>query len=224
MFTLSIDVITDKSIITIWCNKTSKIRASSSLNTLNNSCEIIIPQIETLLSRAKLNYNDLHDIITVVGPGNYTNIRVGIATASGISIALKIPSYGITQHEVIARSYKKPIKNGFYTLVHSTKENFYIQEFDSGKNPLNNINIFSFNDLIDKFKNTKIPIIERGNHLLSLVINRNIDLDYLESNYHIPPDYPARIASLIDPEEYPCTPKYILKPNVKKSIKSDVYG
>src|SRR5690606_3787240 len=57
---------------------------------------------ETVLNAAGRSYGDLGLIAVTVGPGSFTGIRVGVAFARGLSLALSIPAIGITTLEGIA--------------------------------------------------------------------------------------------------------------------------
>ena len=47
-------------------------------------------------------YSDLEAVVTGVGPGPFTGLRVGMATASALADALSIPLHGICTHDAIA--------------------------------------------------------------------------------------------------------------------------
>ena len=57
--------------------------------------ETLLPAIDQLLKKNKLVLNDLTSLIVNSGPGSYTGLRVGIATANALSFGLKIPIVGI---------------------------------------------------------------------------------------------------------------------------------
>lgn len=53
--------------------------------------EFLVPSIQSLLQRAKVKFDELTQIVTTSGPGSFTGIRVGLATAAGLRAALNIP-------------------------------------------------------------------------------------------------------------------------------------
>ena len=55
----------------------------------------VMPTIETMLQRCGKTLNDIHSIACVTGPGGFTSIRTGVATANALAYALKIPIAGI---------------------------------------------------------------------------------------------------------------------------------
>jgi tRNA threonylcarbamoyladenosine biosynthesis protein TsaB len=62
----------------------------------------LLPMIEQALAHSKLRYEDLNTIACTVGPGSFTGIRVGLATARAIAFASKIPCHGFSTLEVMA--------------------------------------------------------------------------------------------------------------------------
>ena len=52
--------------------------------------ELLIPTITEVLAEAEMEYSDLDAVVTGVGPGPFTGLRVGMATASALADALSI--------------------------------------------------------------------------------------------------------------------------------------
>lgn len=64
--------------------------------------EHLMGVIATALEAAGKTYADLDRIAVSVGPGSFTGVRVGVSTARGLALALKIPAVGVTTLEAIA--------------------------------------------------------------------------------------------------------------------------
>ena len=60
----------------------------------NHTAELY-PAIEEVLRRGKATREDLLGIIVAVGPGSFTGIRIGMATAKGLAIGLRVPLVGV---------------------------------------------------------------------------------------------------------------------------------
>ena len=67
------------------------------------SAKTLAPAIQKLLAQDGLSPKDLHAIAVVQGPGSFTGLRVGIATAKVMAYALQIPIVAIDTLEVIAQ-------------------------------------------------------------------------------------------------------------------------
>lgn len=60
--------------------------------------------IDDALCEAGATYGDLARVVVTTGPGSFTGIRVGVAAARGLALALEIPAVGVSTLEAIARS------------------------------------------------------------------------------------------------------------------------
>jgi tRNA threonylcarbamoyl adenosine modification protein YeaZ len=60
-----------------------------------HSAEVLAPLIARALEQCGRTPRDLGAIVTGVGPGPYTSLRVGIVTAAALGDALAIPVYGV---------------------------------------------------------------------------------------------------------------------------------
>lgn len=56
--------------------------------------EMLLPEIQTLLDRHGLKIADIDVLVAGTGPGTFTGLRVGVATARGLAQALEKPLYG----------------------------------------------------------------------------------------------------------------------------------
>jgi tRNA threonylcarbamoyladenosine biosynthesis protein TsaB len=62
----------------------------------------LLARIDTLIGQLGGGREDLAGIVVVVGPGSFTGVRVGMATAKGIGYSLDIPVVGISTLEAMA--------------------------------------------------------------------------------------------------------------------------
>lgn len=56
---------------------------------------------ETALTKSGLGWRRLDRICVISGPGSFTGIRVGVAFAQGLGLALKLPVFGVSALEAI---------------------------------------------------------------------------------------------------------------------------
>lgn len=64
--------------------------------------EHLMAVISEALTAAETDYPSLGAIAVSVGPGSFTGLRVGVSTARGLALALKIPAIGVTTLEALA--------------------------------------------------------------------------------------------------------------------------
>jgi tRNA threonylcarbamoyladenosine biosynthesis protein TsaB len=58
--------------------------------------EMILPLIESILSKARITAADLSGIAVSIGPGSFTGLRIGLATVKGIAYDRGLPVVGIS--------------------------------------------------------------------------------------------------------------------------------
>lgn len=71
-------------------------------NTGRTHSENLMPMIDEALKKAELKPTDINLIVCDIGPGSFTGIRIGVATAKAFSDSLNIPSVGISSLETLA--------------------------------------------------------------------------------------------------------------------------
>lgn len=64
--------------------------------------ERLMPTILDVVAEAGITIQDLNLIVVNVGPGSFTGVRVGIATARGIALGLNIPVQGVCACDALA--------------------------------------------------------------------------------------------------------------------------
>lgn len=72
------------------------------LSGVNTYSRTLMPSVKWLMDSAGVVMNQLECIAVSVGPGSFTGLRIGIATARGLSFALNIPLVGIPSFDVAA--------------------------------------------------------------------------------------------------------------------------
>jgi tRNA threonylcarbamoyl adenosine modification protein YeaZ len=66
--------------------------------------ERLAPQITLIMEDAGVRPKDLAAIVAGVGPGPFTGLRVGLATAAAMGQALGVPAYGICSLDGLGRA------------------------------------------------------------------------------------------------------------------------
>ncbi len=69
----------------------------------SGSAKTLAPAIERLFTRNKLEMQSLNAIALLTGPGSFTGLRVGVATAKAMAYALRIPTIEVDTLDVIAQ-------------------------------------------------------------------------------------------------------------------------
>lgn len=67
--------------------------------------ERLLRSIDSLLDLAELDISDVGALSVALGPGTFTGLRVGIATAKGLAVARTIPAFGISTLEAMGHHF-----------------------------------------------------------------------------------------------------------------------
>lgn len=78
-------------------------RGRSVLDLGKGHAEHLMGVIEAALREAGCGFADLDAVAVSVGPGSFTGVRVGVAAARGLALALGIPAVGVSTLEALAR-------------------------------------------------------------------------------------------------------------------------
>lgn len=100
MLILGIDTSTQRSSVAI--GNQDGLLATASLGLPNAHGGFLIPAIEFCLQQANVTMAQLHGIAVCVGPGLFTGMRVGIATAQTMAHARGLPVVGMASLDLMA--------------------------------------------------------------------------------------------------------------------------
>jgi tRNA threonylcarbamoyladenosine biosynthesis protein TsaB len=100
--------------------------------------ERLVPMIAAVMARAAVEFGDLDLIAVTLGPGAFTGVRIGIATAEGLALASGRPVLGLTSFEAVASGVPTELRAGraLVTAIESRREELYLQAFDAAGRPL----------------------------------------------------------------------------------------
>lgn len=101
--------------------------------------EALVPMIAQVMNEAQLEFSDLDRLAVTSGPGTFTGVRIGVATARGLALASKLPVVSATSLRVMARTFlgsddyqKLNLKSDDVLAVVSDarRDEVYVQLFD----------------------------------------------------------------------------------------------
>ncbi len=93
---------------------------------LRGQSEWLMPMIKESLTVAKLKPSEIDMIAVTTGPGAFTGIRIGIASACAFGLALDIPVVGITTNRSIAMAQPNPQMKDILVAIDSKRADIYV--------------------------------------------------------------------------------------------------
>ena len=79
-----------------------RLLAEYTLNNGNTHSETLLPMVEAILKDFKLTARDIDLFAVSNGPGSFTGVRIGVATAKGLAFASKKPCVGVSTLQALA--------------------------------------------------------------------------------------------------------------------------
>ena len=92
----------------------------------------LVPLLERLLAELALPVGELDLIACSVGPGSFTGIRIGLATAQGIAFATGVPLVGVSTLDALARPFRWHAGDVF-AVLDARKGKVYAASYRAGK-------------------------------------------------------------------------------------------
>ena len=126
MSILSID--TSSQVSSVAVLSAERVAAEISMQGALTHSETLMPHIETALRMARVEKSELEGIAVSIGPGSFTGLRIGLASAKMMAYALHIPLIAVPTLEALAHHY---ICEGvrLVPMMDAQKGNVYAQEF-----------------------------------------------------------------------------------------------
>ncbi len=94
----------------------------------------LVPMIQDVMAEAGIKPADLGLIVTTVGPGSFTGLRISLSTARAMGLALGIPVQGMGTFEIMQKSCRP--KTESLIVLESKRTDYYVRAFDGHGNAM----------------------------------------------------------------------------------------
>ncbi len=172
--------------------------------------ERLAPMAGEILAEADLGFLAIDRIGVTIGPGSFTGLRVGLAFAKGVSLALDRPCVGVGTLEALAASVAEDAPMA--AVIDAGRGRVYLQLFER-RRPVGAPDILALAEasarLVEVFSHGEMLIVGPGAALLSGSSSRASRLD-------LPAPDPRAVARLatVAPVIQP-RPLYLRPPDAK---------
>lgn len=93
---LALDTALAATAVAVLDTEAGSILAGESLPMARGQSEALLPMVERVVKAAGLAMRNIDKIAVTVGPGSFTGLRIGIAAARGLALALARPVVGVS--------------------------------------------------------------------------------------------------------------------------------
>lgn len=91
--------------------------------------ERLMPMCAELLAEVGMGWQEIGTIGVGIGPGNFTGLRIGVAAARGIALALDLRAIGISTFEALARDHAGPVR----VTLDARRGGIFVQDLTDGR-------------------------------------------------------------------------------------------
>ena len=178
MLTLAIDTATK--VCSIALCRDQEVLAEYTINMGMTHSEGLLPQIEQLLNRCKVEKNSIELLAVSMGPGSFTGLRIGLATAEAMAYSWHCCLHGVDTLEALA--YNIPLEGILLSpVLDAQKGNYYqaLYKWETGQLvKLSPVEVVSKDRLLEKIKEQQMPTLLLGecNKLAKLDLPDNVRL------------------------------------------------
>jgi tRNA threonylcarbamoyladenosine biosynthesis protein TsaB len=103
---LLLSIETSTSLCSVALHDESKLLYSVENHIPQSASSQLVVMIQQCLTHVNAKANQLNGVIVAAGPGSYTGLRIGVATAKGICYALNVPLLSVNTLELLAYQFQ----------------------------------------------------------------------------------------------------------------------
>ena len=112
--------------------------AEYTVNYKKTHSQTLLPMLDEIVKMTEMNLGEIDAIAVAGGPGSFTGLRIGSATAKGLGLALKKPlihiptvdglAYNLYGNEGVICPIMDARRNQVYTGIYRFREEFVVEE------------------------------------------------------------------------------------------------
>lgn len=163
---LAIDTSSNNATVAILENQNIIIELNN--NDKKTHSQKLMPMIDDAFKKSNLSLDDVNLISCCVGPGSFTGVRIGIATAKAFADSKTIPTVGVTSLNALA--YNLNQDGLICSLINANNGNVYagLFEINKGKTLKSKLDFLALKDLNGNISlNSLRDFVEVNNELYS---------------------------------------------------------
>lgn len=142
--------------------------------------QTLLPMIDRVLKFAEIDLKDIEYVAVTVGPGSFTGLRIGAATAKGLTQALNIPIVSVSTLEALAYNVFQSDKL-ICPIMDARRNNVFSAVYKRENESLEIViepKAFSIEELVNKLNEINKEVIFVGDGI-------SVQKDYIRNNLRV---------------------------------------
>jgi tRNA threonylcarbamoyl adenosine modification protein YeaZ len=191
--------------------------ATESVAMEKGHAEALMPMIERLMARVEGGFASLDRVAVTVGPGSFTGIRIGVAAARGVALALGLDVVGVSTLAAYAAPLLAGDADGIVaTAIDARRGHVYFSAYGPGGRLLTSPRILAVKDACRLLGGGRVRAAGSG----AILLREEAALtggDIVVANGASAPDIlaVARLGLAASPDNAPARPIYLKAPDVQ---------
>lgn len=174
--------------------------AEYTINHKKTHSQTLLPMINEISKMTELDINTIEAVAIAGGPGSFTGLRIGSATAKGLGLALNIPIINVPTMDAMAYNLYG-IDGIICPIMDARREQVYtgLYSFDGGTfNVVMEQKPVAVRELVEKINelNRKVTFTGDGVDSYKDIINKNIKVPFEFAPVHLNRQRAASLAAL----------------------------
>ena len=180
--------------------------------------EALAPLVQRVMATVEGGFSSLDRVAATVGPGSFTGVRIGLATARAIGLALSIPVIGVSTLAAFAGPLLIEPKAGpIASAIDARHGQLYLQLFESNGRPLGPPRVINSKEGARSIGAGPARLTGSGARLLAAEAQA-VGLAVESVAYAAFPDIlaVARLGLVAEPHQAPPRPLYLKAPSAQR--------
>lgn len=143
-------------------------RAELTIQARLTHSEQLMPHIADMLDKAAVAKKDIDGIVVSIGPGSFTGLRIGLATAKGLAFAWQVPIVGIETPTSLAWNFVGHADK-ICALIDAQKGNVYASVYawhGAVLEVVEDVAVMPLDDVLEKLRRQGEPVVFCGDGAL----------------------------------------------------------
>ena len=163
MLILALDTTLAACSVALYDSDNEEVRGHECVRMQKGHAEALAGMAEQVASKAGVGFGQLDRIAVTTGPGTFTGVRIGLAMARGLGVALNIPVVGVSTLQAIAANVDdNPDQLPIAVVMDARREAVYVQMFSPLGEPLSDPHCMELDGISEQLPDDSMIVIGSG--------------------------------------------------------------